>query len=144
MIYSIEIDDSLVPACEAATENRCEKRNPDNSVWLTKYPKGFLDRLQELANIEADAILKMVIEQGPASLLPENIKADVQAHQEAQAAVSISAEAVTTARKAATGVVREVKVLNEPPKPVEQPSVEEVLPGDTLPVGKLPAEGLKP
>ena len=108
MDYTISIDDTLIPACEAWAENQCETRNPDGSVATTRYPNGFSDVLQDLANKQADAILQALIASGPANLLPESIQAAVKSNTDAVVAATATQDAITTARQAISQVVREV------------------------------------
>ena len=138
MKYEIEIDDTLGPLCEAATENMCESRNPDGSIYQTRYGRGFVDRLQELASQEAYRMLALTIAQGPATLLPENIKAAAKSHQDAVSAVAATQDAITVAREEVSGAKEKpLVVLNEPPnpEPIEEPPVVD-------PIG--PVDILKP
>ena len=139
MKYEIEIDDTLGPLCEAATENMCESRNPDGSIYQTRYGRGFVDRLQELASQEADRMLALTIAQGPATLLPENIKTAAKSHQDAVAAVAATQDAIVSARKDISGMKEKpLVVVNEPPKPiVVEPPIEEP------PIEPLPVERVK-
>ena len=136
MKYEIEIDDTLGPLCEAATENMCESRNPDGSVYQTRYGRGFVDRLQELCSQEADRMLALTIAQGPATLLPENIKTAAKSYQDAVAAVAATQDAIVSARKDISGMP--LVVVNEPPVPiVVEPPIEEP------PIEPLPVERIK-
>jgi hypothetical protein len=141
MTYQIEIDDTLIPLREFCTENLCESRNPDGSIYQTRYKDGFVSLLQEMANEKADAFLAQVIAQGPAELLPENIKVKATAALAAEQAHQNAVAAIVTARKEVSGAKEKpLAVLNEPPAPiVVEPPIEEVLPGE-----KLSVEGLKP
>jgi hypothetical protein len=121
MDYTVTIDDSLVPACDAYTENQCETRNSDGSVCTTRYPNGFSDVLQDLANKQADAILQALIASGPADLLPESIQAAAKEHTDAVAAVAATQDAITTARKEMSQVVREVVPVAQ----VADPAIKE-------------------
>ena len=117
MDYTVTIDDSLAPACDAYTENQCDTRNADRTVATTRYPNGFADVLQDLANKQVDCILQALIVSGPASLLPDAIQAAAKEHQDAMAAVAATQDAITTARQSVSQVKREavaVAVVADP------------------------------
>ena len=120
MDYQISIDDTLIPACEAWTANQCETRNEDGTVATTRYPNGFSDVLQDLANKQADVILQALIASGPADLLPESIQAAAKEHTDAVAAVAATQDAITTARKEMSQVVREVVAVAQAADPAIQ------------------------